>query len=163
MRRQVDFISLILFYYQRKAIFTTTTEEDICRDVMCVVINEGDEDAPATTRPRFSSTGRAVSRALSVGSTHAPHKGHIDINMAGALTHVGGDTMRTAAVFIAAVITTTTPITGAQCDAWATIVVTISIVALVIPLIGEIVKAYFDDMAEEDVIIYERVVNDTVI
>lgn len=45
-----------------------------------------------------------------------------NLNMLSAFTHVGGDTMRTFAVFLAAVIATTTDVSGAECDAWAAVV-----------------------------------------
>lgn len=62
----------------------------------------------------------------------------MNLNMASALTHVGGDTLRTTAVFVAAVVSSTTNVNSALCDAWAAIVVTVSIVFLVIPLVREI-------------------------
>ena len=68
--------------------------------------------------------------------------GHIDINMASALTHVGGDSMRTLAVFVSAVITSC-GVNGTLCDAWATVAVTVSIVAMVIPLMKEINLAFW--------------------
>jgi len=64
-----------------------------------------------------------------------------NLNMASALTHVSGDTMRTMSVFVAAVIATTTNVDGTVCDAWAAIFVTVTIVFLVIPLIREIIQA----------------------
>ena len=65
-----------------------------------------------------------------------------NLNMMSAFTHVGGDTMRTASVFVAAGIATWSGIPGYLCDAWAATVVTITIVIMVIPLCIEIVKAY---------------------
>ncbi len=64
-----------------------------------------------------------------------------NLNMISALTHVGSDTLRTASVFIAAVVATAGKQPGSLCDAWAAIVVTITIVAAVIPLCLEIYKA----------------------
>lgn len=64
-----------------------------------------------------------------------------NLNMASALTHVSGDTLRTMSVFVAAVIATTSNVDGTICDAWAAIFVTVTIVFLVIPLIREIIQA----------------------
>lgn len=64
----------------------------------------------------------------------------LNLNMASSLTHVGGDCMRTSSVFVAAIVASSTNVTGAKADAWAAIVVTITIVFLVIPLIHEIYK-----------------------
>lgn len=75
-----------------------------------------------------------------------------NLNMLSALTHVGGDTLRTLSVFIAALITTAFNQDSALCDAWAAIVVSISIVICVIPLCKEIYKAAFNipDEPEEE-------------
>jgi Co/Zn/Cd efflux system component len=84
----------------------------------------------------FNSFGGTQSpRSKSENATH-----HVDINMASALTHVGGDSMRTVAVFISAVIASC-GVNGTLCDAWATTIVTFSIVCMVYPLSVEIFKA----------------------
>jgi len=64
-----------------------------------------------------------------------------NLNMISALTHVGGDTLRTLSVFIAAVVATTTTVSGALCDAWAAVVVSFTICIAVCPLIKEIYAA----------------------
>ena len=64
-----------------------------------------------------------------------------NLNMISALTHVGGDTLRTFSVFIAAVIATVSSTPSSLCDAWAAVVVAVTICAAVIPLIKEIWKA----------------------
>ena len=69
----------------------------------------------------------------------APATHRFNINMASAMTHVGGDTLRTGAVFIAAVVSSTTSIKGSVCDAWAAILVTATIIFLVVPLMKEII------------------------
>ena len=63
--------------------------------------------------------------------------------MISALTHVGGDTMRTMSVFFAAVIATAGQ-PSSLCDAWAAIVVSFTICIAVIPLVNEIYKAATD-------------------
>jgi len=67
-----------------------------------------------------------------------------NLNMLSALTHVGGDSLRTLSVFMAALISTAFNQDGTLCDAWASIVVSISIVICVIPLCREIYKAAFN-------------------
>jgi Co/Zn/Cd efflux system component len=76
-----------------------------------------------------------------------------NLNMLSALTHVGGDTLRTISVFIAALVSTAGGVDGSLCDAWATTVVSFSIVICVIPLCKEIYKAYWnipDDGTDKD-------------
>jgi Co/Zn/Cd efflux system component len=64
-----------------------------------------------------------------------------NLNMVSAMTHVGSDTMRTLSVFVAAIIATVSSASGSQCDAWAAVVVSVTIVCAVIPLVSEIYKA----------------------
>jgi Co/Zn/Cd efflux system component len=68
----------------------------------------------------------------------------LNLNMYSAFTHVGGDTFRTLSVLICAVIAATTNFSSTLCDAWAAIAVTLSICALVVPLMSEIYKAHKD-------------------
>jgi Co/Zn/Cd efflux system component len=72
-------------------------------------------------------------------------KKEFNLNMLSALTHVGGDTLRTASVFIAALVSTFGGVDSSTCDAYAAIVVTITIVLAVIPLCMEIYKAALRD------------------
>eukprot|EP00981_Chlorochromonas_danica_P005358 scaffold1084_cov250-Ochromonas_danica.AAC.9 len=64
-----------------------------------------------------------------------------NLNMISALTHVGSDTMRTTSVFVAAIIAEAGHLDSSLCDAWASIVVTISILIAIIPLCKEIFEA----------------------
>ena len=50
-------------------------------------------------------------------------------------------TLRTLSVFAAAVVASTTSVPGNQCDAWAAVIVTITIIFIVLPLIQQIYKA----------------------
>ena len=88
------------------------------------------KDILVTDRLSFS-----VDHHDDVGPTKA------NLNMISALTHVGGDTMRSASVFIAAVIATVSSAPSSLCDAWAAVVVSFTICCAVIPLISEIWKA----------------------
>jgi Co/Zn/Cd efflux system component len=73
-----------------------------------------------------------------------------NLNMISALTHVGSDTLRTASVFIAALIATFGKQNGNLCDAWAAVVVSITIFAAIIPLCTEIYKAATTDIDQTD-------------
>jgi Co/Zn/Cd efflux system component len=62
-----------------------------------------------------------------------------NLNMLSAFTHIGGDTLRTISVFLAALISTLFGINSDICDAWAAILVSVTIVLIMIPLIQDIV------------------------
>ena len=49
----------------------------------------------------------------------APNNSPKNLNMISAFTHVGGDTLRTLSVFVAAAIATFSGTPGYLCDAWA--------------------------------------------
>ncbi|KAJ1422997.1 hypothetical protein B484DRAFT_452074 [Ochromonadaceae sp. CCMP2298] len=64
-----------------------------------------------------------------------------NLNMLSALTHVGGDTLRTLSVFVAATVSTVSSTSSVQCDAWAAVVVSVTIIIGVVPLVFAIHKA----------------------
>lgn len=64
-----------------------------------------------------------------------------NLNMISALTHVGSDTLRTLSVFVAAVVSYVGHVDASVCDAWAAVVITITICFAVIPLLKEIYHA----------------------
>lgn len=64
-----------------------------------------------------------------------------NLNMLSAFTHVGGDTVRTISVLGAAGISSAFGIEAAVCDAWAAVAVSITIVAISLPLIIDIILA----------------------
>jgi Co/Zn/Cd efflux system component len=68
--------------------------------------------------------------------------------MLSVLAHTGGDTLRTLAALAAAATATATGESGTLCDAWACILVTLTIVFLVIPLLSAIFKAYVKERNE---------------
>ena len=68
---------------------------------------------------------------------------HKNLNMMSAFTHVGGDTLRTLSVFVAAAIATASSVPGYLCDAWAAVFVSLTIVITIMPLCTEIVRAFF--------------------
>ena len=64
-----------------------------------------------------------------------------NLNMLSAFTHVGGDTVRTISVLGAAGISSAFGIEAAVCDAWAAVAVSITILAISLPLIVDIILA----------------------
>eukprot|EP01041_Mallomonas_annulata_P004268 gene4268-8494_t len=65
-----------------------------------------------------------------------------NLNMISALTHVGGDTLRSFSVLTAAFVSSFAGINSDVADAWASIMVTATILLIVLPLLGEIQGAY---------------------
>lgn len=65
-----------------------------------------------------------------------------NINMFSAFTHVGCDTLRTVAIFVAAIVSSSTGAKSSLCDAWAAIVVSITIFIAIIPLSREVYAAF---------------------
>lgn len=65
-----------------------------------------------------------------------------NLNMISAMTHIIGDTLRSSSVFIAALISSIWDQDATLCDAWAAVIVTITIVIAIIPLIMEIYRTY---------------------
>ena len=123
----VDIISTFLFYVRRKDVFLLSKSSSSSKN-----ISENDAEI---------SLGSDLNDPIS-GMMMAPSEKNL--NMISAFTHVGGDTMRTCAVFIAAVVSDATSSSGSLCDAWAAIVISISIVFCVMPLGKEIYhKAVF--------------------
>lgn len=64
-----------------------------------------------------------------------------NLNMISAFTHIGGDSLRTASVFVAAIFSSTAGINADICDAWAAIAVSGTIIVVVIPLVIDIGRA----------------------
>lgn len=103
----------------------------------------GDEDVFLSYRipKRFKSYNSLVDDLHEENEADVGTAGSANLNMISAFTHLTGDSMRTFSVIIAALISTIAKIPSNICDAWAAIVVTITIGFMVIPLIREIWKA----------------------
>lgn len=116
----VDVASSFMFYLKRKEVFTERAEDSLEAPIT---------DSKANARAVSTASDRPKSRTPSVVEEilfkMAPP--NLNVNMASAFTHVGADTLRTAAVFIAALVSTISGASGSACDAWAAIVVSISI------------------------------------
>lgn len=65
-----------------------------------------------------------------------------NINMFAAFTHIGSDTLRTLAIYLAAIVAATSHQKSSLCDAWAAIVVSLTIYIAMIPLCREVYAAY---------------------
>lgn len=63
-----------------------------------------------------------------------------NVNMMSAFMHVGADTVRTCAVFFAAVVASSGQ-NGSICDAWAAQVCTLTVLFMVVPVVREIVRS----------------------
>jgi uncharacterized membrane protein YgcG len=72
-----------------------------------------------------------------------------NLNMMSAFTHIVGDTLRTIAMFCAALVATLTGIDGDICDAWAALAVTVTILILCASLCLDIYTAATDIWYEE--------------
>ena len=72
-----------------------------------------------------------------------------NLNMMSAFTHIVGDTLRTVALFLAALVATLTGINGNICDAWAALLVTLTILVLCASLVRDIVVAASDIWYDE--------------
>lgn len=64
-----------------------------------------------------------------------------NLNMLSAFTHVGGDTVRTISVIVAATVSSLFHIDADICDAWAAVAVAVTIVLITLPLIFDIIAA----------------------
>jgi Co/Zn/Cd efflux system component len=118
----VDVISVAMFFARGDKAFHDEAEQMTFR---------------ASIRP-FSLDGRVNHFDV---TTEPDGEHSANLNMLSAFTHVGGDSLRTAAVFIAALITTFGGVDSTLTDAYAAIIVSITIVLAVIPLCLEIFKA----------------------
>jgi Co/Zn/Cd efflux system component len=81
-----------------------------------------------------------------VQTTNPPNQktmfSNANINMFAAFTHIGSDTLRTIAIYLAAIAATVSGYKSSLCDAWAAIAVSITIFIAIIPLSREVYFAY---------------------
>ena len=115
----VDIISGALFYVRRKDVFLFIP----LRENSLVFGEIGSKSSDGGELTGAENDDKPVEKNL---------------NMISAFTHVGADTLRTCAVFIAAVVSDTTSVSGSVCDAWAAVMVSITIILCVIPICKEI-------------------------
>lgn len=130
----VDVFSTAMFVCRGKGAFETLGDESTSAIDNPLLYGQSDPEALDEKINVFAPRTHSI---VSIAAL----KSKMNLNMCSACTHLGGDSLRTASVFIAAVIATATKATGTICDAWASIVVTITIIALVCPLIYHIYQA----------------------
>lgn len=149
----VDVLSFAMFYISRETAFRynniehgvemgpTVASELHDRQSVDGMLKGSDTDFECESHDTMSN-GEFRVDCEADGNYHIDEEERLNLNMTSAFTHVGGDTLRTISVFIAAFVATVTGIRGSVCDAWAAVIVSVTIVAIVIPLIKEIYKAY---------------------
>jgi len=138
----VDLISTLMFYIRRNEVFLDPSPLLADVDISYSIAPKDDDDEAGLKASEMSTK----SYNTSMKST----KSVKNLNMISAFTHVGGDTMRTIAVFIAAVVADTTSVAGSVCDAWAAVIVSITIFGCVVPLSYEIYQKWKDFYAEDE-------------
>jgi len=116
----VDLISFFMFWRRRRDVFVKNGAEG--------------SYAPLSNSDSLAKGGTPL-------LVQPPASSTVNLNMLSAFSHVGGDTLRTISIFIAAAYSAATKTPGDVCDAWAAAVVALTIVFMVIPLIYEIVLA----------------------
>lgn len=139
----VDLLSAFMFYKKGESVFHDPNDVMYIRKRSTSISKSIDR-----TRSQ-SETGplAATLPFLHGGHTHSTDKADKNdpikrnLNMISAFTHVWCDTLRTMSVFVAAIVATTTTIPSTLCDAWASIVVSITIFLCIIPLLREIYLA----------------------
>ena len=125
----VDILASAMFAWRGGDGLRTTVEDPYLNPLL------GDQDI----KEKVFSADEEAARIDSVIKPSLSSR--INLNMYAALTHVGGDTLRTISVFVAAVVATATNIPNNVCDAWAAIIVTVTIIMVVCPLIYHIYQA----------------------
>lgn len=124
----VDVVCATLFYLRRGDVLKAQQGDGA--GVTTRLLNDETKDESCSVS--VATTATAASKAPS----------NTNLNMASALTHVGGDSLRTASVFFAATVASLTDYKASLCDAWAAIIVTVTILFIVGPLLREIGSAY---------------------
>jgi len=140
----VDIISVYMFYRMGEAAFFQD-KHALTRDEQ----QQGEASASASGGNYSVEEGAGRGRGDEdvVGEQAAAPRSVVvgvekNLNMISAFTHVGGDSLRTVSIFVAAIVANVKLGAPYLCDAWAAVIVTVTIVIMVIPLINEIFKAY---------------------
>ena len=115
----IDIVCTLLFQIRQNG-----SHERLAGDSSHAELNEKTTDHSGTS-VRLNSLPSSVTRNL---------------NMLSAFLHVGGDTLRTIAIFSAALVSTITGANPDLCDAWAALAVSVTIVGLAVPMTWEIFK-----------------------
>jgi Co/Zn/Cd efflux system component len=118
----VDVICTALFHVRGKTIFHAGAGADGESDALTLTDDNSEDLGDAEEQPDHSF----------VEPQNSPTK---NLNMISAFFHIGGDTLRTIAIFGAALVSTTTNSNPDYCDAWAAIAVSITIFFLAVPML----------------------------
>lgn len=127
----VDVISNIMFYMRKEDVFKNAEPAAINMDTNSIRDGENMHDVESAYNSNTAERSR-------------------NLNMMSAFTHVGSDTLRTGAVFFAAVLVSAGNYSSSLCDAWAAVAVTVTIVVFTCPLIYNIFRKTFELNEEGD-------------
>ena len=133
----VDVVSFYMFYQKGREVFYHVPAFAEDEEQLAIGAALPLPLKTAVTNPILRES-KAELLPSSVRTGDAPKK---NLNMISAFSHVGGDTLRTLSIFFAAAYASITGAPGYLVDAWASAIVTVTIVAMVVPLLVEIVKA----------------------
>lgn len=132
----MDIVSSCMFAYRGSAAFASDESEQH----MYLAVPDTEQGDSANMNVKKEIEWQAA-RGESDGEVSGGLRSKLNLNMCSALTHLGGDTLRTSSVFIAAIVAASTTVPVNLCDAWAAIVVSVTTVILVLPLIYHICVA----------------------
>lgn len=136
----IDIVSSFVFFKDRTgtAVFFTTGANVLRATTSSVLHDETVEETRVVESGRLEVTPQTSKK--------------VNLNMMSAFTHLSADSMRTAAVIVAAMTSSFGNYPSQICDAYAALVITVIIVVMTIPLIREIYKAYSKLMKEPDIL-----------
>lgn len=117
----VDIICTALFHIRGKDIFQNVAHDDESNSSHRIHVHKSDY-------------------SVNLGDGEASAATTKNLNMISAFFHIGGDTLRTIAIFAAALVSSTTNWNPDYCDAWAAIVVSITILFLAVPMLYTIFR-----------------------
>jgi len=148
----VDILCALLFYIRRHDVFISkkkeqcSTEDDIegnsSEEESSIHSTDSDGHIEDTSSHASEQASLVTTRAVSPPDTPPPWEdGGQNLNMLSAFTHIGGDTLRTFAVLVAAILSSILRIDPSIPDAWAAVVVSVTIVVAVAPLCSSIYQS----------------------
>lgn len=132
----VDVCCIVLFFYRRNVFFEKSNHTRLPFSDDDWSVHEDSESAVCMTDIHAVENTKLVrdnGTDIPCEMDHASDEPNL--NMMSAITHVGGDTLRTVAVLAAAVVSSLFDIDPQITDAWAGIAVSITIVIAVTPLV----------------------------
>lgn len=132
----VDIVSSCMFAYRGSAAFSADDSQ-----MYLAVPDSETVDCEEQQQSQTQAEGEKRIKWQASEDDSSGLQSKLNLNMCSALTHLGGDTLRTSSVFIAAIVAASSRAPVNLCDAWAAVVVSITTVVLVIPLIYHIYVA----------------------